>query len=172
MSFEKLPLDLKNVVSDFAYCTDWRTTQESLAMCDRIERFNISHMFLRQQMWSWTYRAFLPNPIYCFEPIERYTGRWHDMFDWHAVNELLFRLDYRRTMVRVGGTRSQWFDKFRADWTTIRLFDAFYRILLHAMVPVFKPTYTKQRSDQLSTLYSPFQSARWVLEDYMNWGYH
>ena len=122
-------------------------------------------------MWSWTYRAFLPNPIYCFEPIERYTGKWSDMIDWHAVNELLFRLDYRRTMVRVGGTREQWFDKFRADWTKIRLFDAFYRILLHSRIKIFKPTYAQQRTNQLSSLFSPFQSARWVLEDYRAYGY-
>ena len=94
------------------------------------------------------------------------------MIDWHAVNELLYRLDYRRKLVKLGGTRTEWFDMFKKNWMNVRVFDAFYRIMLHAPFACFKPTFERQRCNQLSTMNSPFWSARWLLEDYDHWGYH
>jgi hypothetical protein len=139
-------------------------------MCEQIKSFNISPLFFRLQMWSWFYGTFLPSPLVVFEPIQRYTGRWSDLVDWYAVNELLHRLDYRRQLVKIGGTRAQWFEKFRGNWINIRVFDSFYRILLHSGFKCFKPTYEVERFDCLATFNSPYYSARWILDDYATWG--
>ena len=172
MSFPKLPKVLKNVVSEFAFGCGWAETNRNLQMCEKIAAYHISPVFLRPKMWSWKFRTFLPSPLDVFLPIRQYTGRWSDMIDWHAVNELLYRLDYRRRLVNLGGTRNEWFDMFKKNWMNVRVFDAFYRIMLHAPFVCFKPTFERQRSNQLSGMNSPFWSARWLLEDYSHWGYH
>ena len=164
MSFDQLPKVLKNVVCEFAFGCKWEETVSSLKMCETIASYDISPVFLRLQMWSWTYGTFMPNPLYCFEPIRRFTGRWSDMIDWHAVNELLFRLDYRKSIVRIAGCRKDWYKKFTTNWLNIRLFDSFYRILLHSGFNCFKPTYMLQRANCLGT--GPMLSARWLLEDW------
>ena len=170
MSFEDLPKVLKSIVCDFAFRCDWEQTAASLKMCTKIKQYNISPLFLRLQMWSHDYATFMPSPLRVFEPIERFTNRWPDLVDWHAVHELLYRLDYRRKFVKFGGTRRQWFDQFREDWTSVRLFDAFYRVLLHSGITCFKPTYEMQRMSQLPI--SSFQSARWLLADVGSRGTH
>ena len=170
MSFDELPKVLKNVICEFAYASNWEKTHSDLQMCERLNNCGISPVFLRSRMWSWHYCAFINSPLSVFEPIERFTGRWADIVDWHAVNELLFRLDYRRRIVRLGGTRRQWFKKFRQNWLSVREFDSFYRIMLHSSVRCFKPTYELQRVTELSGWNSPIASARWLLEDYETWG--
>ena len=170
MSFETLPFELKNIVSDFAFKCKWSETKKSLEMCDKITDLGISPLFLRRKMWSWSYGAFLPSPLYAFEPIERYTGRWADLVDWHCVNELLFRLDYRRVIVRAGGTRHEWFERFRLNWLNIQFFDTFYRIVVTSGLPCYKPIYQNIGASQLTSWNSPVMSARWVLEDYDTFG--
>ena len=169
MSFEELPKVLKNLVCEFAFATSWRQTRKSLEMCEKVANYGFSPLFLRRQMWSWACGTFFPSPLVVFRPISRLTGRWSDMIDWHAVNELLYRLDYRRKVVRMGGTRHQWFEKFRADWLNVRQFDQFYRVILHSTIPCFKPTYERQRFNSLGEMNSPFWSARWLLDDSRHW---
>ena len=98
-------------------------------------------------------------------------ARWSDMVDWHAVNELLFRLDYRRRLVKIAGSRKDWFRKFRENWLNVRLFDSFYRVMLHRQQECFKPIYATERFSCLGQMSSPFWSARWLLDDYESWGY-
>ena len=172
MSFEKLPKVLKNVVCEFAYASNWEKTHSSLKMCETIKSFGISPVFLRLEMWSWQYCQFVQSPLRVFEPIHCFTSRWSDIVDWHAVNELLHRLDYRRHIVKTFGTRHEWFKKFKQNWQTVRQFDMFYRLMLHSQVLCFKPTYEKQRVTELSSWNSPFTSARWLLDDYDTWGSH
>ena len=172
MSFEKLPKVLKNLVCEFAYASNWETTQSDLKMCETIQSFSISPVFLRLEMWSWHYCQFVPSPLRVFQPIHLFTDRWSDIVDWHAVNELLYRLDYRRRTVKAFGTRHEWFKKFKQNWQTVRHFDMFYRLMLHSSVMCFKPTYELQRVTELSSWNSPFTSARWLLDDYGTWGSH
>ena len=171
MGFNQLPKVLKNIVSEFAFGCSWVETEESLQMCEKIAALSISPVFLRREMWSWTYGAFKPNPLLVFEPIRRFTGRWCDMIDWHAVNELLYRLDYRRKLVRVGGTRHQWFERFKENWLNVCLFDSFYRLMMNSSIQCFKPTFEQERFAMLSGMNSPFWSARWLLDDFNHWGY-
>ena len=163
MSFEKLPKVLKNVVCEFAFDCNWAKTGSSLRMCEKIASYKISPVFLRPQMWSWSFGEFLPTPLDVFLPIHQFTGRWSDIVDWHAVNEMLYRLDYRRKFVRIAGTRREWFQKFRENWLNICLFDQFFRVMLHSTIPCFKPCYEVMKFKCLGTFNSPFWSARWIL---------
>jgi len=170
MSFEKCPLDLKNLISQFCFGQKWVETEKDLKMCAKIKHLGISPVFLRLQMWSKAYREFLPNILLFFEPIQNFTGSWQDLVDWHVVNELLWRMDFRRKACRLGGSRREWFRRFRENWLNIRLFDEFYRALLNGGSLHFKPTYANQRLQQLSSGSSPYYSARWLLWDYETYG--
>ena len=89
MSFEQLPKVLKSVVCEFAFACNWAKTDSSLKMCEKIASYNISPVFLRSQMWSWSYGEFLPTPLDVFLPIHQFTGRWSDIVDWHAVRTVV-----------------------------------------------------------------------------------
>ena len=93
MGFEELPLDLKNIISDFAYECKWETVEENLVMCETVKQMHISSVFTREIMWSIKYREYIPCPFRCFEPIQNYSGTWADYIDWCAVTELLWRLE-------------------------------------------------------------------------------
>ena len=165
MGFDALPLDLKNIVSDFAYSVSWLHMVRDLKMCEIVQEMDISGVYLRHDMWSTRYGSHRPNPLRCFEPICNYTGLWKDIIDWHAVKELLYRLDFRRKFVKVGGTRAEWFGKFQRNWLSIGTFDSFYRFLLCTRVPCFKPLWRPVGFSCLSSWHSPYVSARWLLED-------
>ena len=165
MGFDALPLDLKNIVSDFAYAVPWSETKKDLETCKKVQDADISPVFVRHEMWSAHFERYIPNPCRVFEPIRNFTGQWRDLIDWHAVNELLFRLDFRRKFVKVGGTRAEWFVKFRHNWLTISTFDGFYRFLLCTRVPCFKPLWKPVGFSCLVSWKSPYYSARWLLED-------
>ena len=164
MSFDDLPIDLKNIVSEFAYFVKWKTVLKDLETCEKIKKMQLSSVFSREVMWSRMYREYIPNPLHTFEPICNYTGQWKDYVDWHAVEELLWRLDFRRKFVKNLYSRVQWFEKFGQSWCNIAAFDNFYRFLLCTRVPCFKPLYKPQGFSCLKSYRSPYISARWLLE--------
>ena len=69
-----------------------------------------------EKMWSFKYRAYIPNPLIVFEPIENYNSHWREYIDWCAVNEILFRLDFRRKWVNFVFSRDQWANLFSESW--------------------------------------------------------
>ncbi len=166
MSFEELPLVLKNLVSDFAYDCKWEIVVKDLATCEQVRAMGLSCVFTRFVMWSVKYKEFIPNPLIEFEPIQNFSGYWGDYIDWHAVQELLWRLDFRRKFVKLVSSREEWRKGFKRDWTTIRMFDHFYHFLLYTRVPCFKPLWKPCGFNCLKSYRSPFQSARWWLDIY------
>jgi hypothetical protein len=165
MGFEELPKDLKNIVSAFAYDCGWEIVEKDLEMCKVVNGMELSGVFTRHVMWSAKYKEFIPSPLLAFEPIQNYTGFWGDYIDWHAVQELMWRLDFRRKFVKLMRSREEWRRLFRNDWRTILLFDSFYRFLLYTRVPCFKPLWKLCGFNCLKSFRSPFQSARWWLDD-------
>ena len=163
MDFDDLPKDLKNIISGFAYECKWETVEFDLEMCKIVKSMDVSAVFLRRDMWSLKYKRFLPNPLQSFEPIANFTGAWSDFVDWHSVQELLWRLDFRRKFVKVVASRMQWREKFNQDWKNIVLFDGFYRYLLSSRVPCFKPIWKPVGFSCLQSYRSPHISARWFL---------
>ena len=164
MGFGDLPEDLKNIVSSYAYDCKWGTVEKDLEMCEFVRGMHISPVFTRDVMWSKKYREYRMNPFQMFEPIQNYTGSWADYFDWHSVQELLWRLDFRRRFVRLVHSRMEWRLLFNTTWQNIEHFDNFYRFLLYTRVPCFKPLWKPCGFNCLKTYRSPFLSARWFLE--------
>ena len=164
MGFKDLPNDLKNIVSDFAYKCKWETVENDLEMCKTIKKMQISDVFVRNVMWSSKYFEYMPSPLIEFEPIQNFTGAWSDYIEWHAVKELIWRLDFRRRYVRWMNTREQWRAKLAANWRVIESFDGFFRFLLYTRVPCFKPIWKNTGFNSLKTHRSPHTSARWWLE--------
>ena len=165
MGFEDLPKDLKNIVCEFAYDCDWETVVKDLEMCGIVKSMCLSGIFVRHNMWSKKYRMYMLNPLIAFEPICNYTDGWQDIVDWHSVEELLWRLDFRRKFVFTVAKRGQWRLKFAEDWKNILLFDGFYRFLLCTRVPCFKPQWKPVGFTGLKTFRSPYVSGRWFLEE-------
>jgi len=170
MDFEDIPNDLKNIVSSFAYDCKWVIVEEDLLLCEEVQNMKISSVFTRHKMWSTKYQAYIPNPLQEFEPIRNFTGSWSDYFDWHAVQELLWRLDFRRKFVRLVNSRSDWRMLFKRNWRNIEVFDHFYRFLLYTRVPCFKPLWKPCGFDALTSFRSPYVSARWWVEGTMGMG--
>jgi hypothetical protein len=164
MGFEDLPNDLKNIVSDFAYKCKWETVENDLKMCKTIEKMDLSIVFVRNVMWSSKYQKYMPSPLIKFEPIRNFTNSWGDYIEWHAVKELIWRLDFRRMYVRWLYTREQWRTKLKENWKEIEVFDGFYKFLLYTRVPCFKPIWKNSGFNSLKTHRSPHVSARWWLD--------
>jgi len=165
MGFDELPRDLKDIVSAFAYQCKWETVEKDMNMCDLVREMNLSPVFTRSEMWSGKYRAYIPCPFEKFEPIQNFTGSWADYIDWHAVHELLWRLDFRRKFVKLVNSREGWRASFKEDWRNIVNFDTFYCFLLYSRVPCFKPLWKPGGFTSLQSYRSPFVSARWWIED-------
>ena len=164
MGFNELPIDLKNIISAFAYDCKWHVTENDLEMCEKIKSMDLSSVFVRDVMWSKKYKEYLPCPLKVFEPISNFTGDWFDYFDWHSVQEFLWRLDFRRRWVKFANSRCQWRTAFVENWQNIKTFDDFYRFLLYTRVPCFKPLWNPCGFNGLKSYRSPHVSARWWLE--------
>jgi hypothetical protein len=165
MSFEGLPFVLKSLITDFAYECTWKIVKKDLDTCEEIKNLQVCSVFRRDRMWSTKYREFLPTPLVRFEPIRNFTDEWSDYFDWHTVQELLWRLDFRRKFVKLPWSRDQWREMFHKDWRNIAQFDAYYHFLLYTRVPCFKPLWKPLGFSCLQSFSSPFLSARWWLFD-------
>jgi len=139
MAFHGLPEDLKNVICSFAYDTKWKTVTKSLNQCEKVAKMNLHKVLTNEKMWSFKYRAYIPNPLIVFEPIENYNSHWREYIDWCAVNEILFRLDFRRKWVNFVFSRDQWSNLFSESWESIEHFDSFFRFLLNTRVDCLKP---------------------------------
>lgn len=166
MGFVALPKDLKNMICAFAYDSDWELVKKDMDVCFEIKTWDITPLFVRDVMWSRKYRQYIPSPLKKFEPIANFTGEWTDYIDWHTVQELMWRLDFRRKAVKYVGSRQTWRTMFKDDWTSVQVFDSFYRFLLYTRVPCFKPLWSTIRFDHLKSYMSPVVSARWWLEEF------
>jgi hypothetical protein len=168
MTFDALPKDLKNIVSGFAYDCKWEIALKDMRMCEELSEMDLNSVFTRDVMWSLKYRAYIPCPMKQFEPIQNFTGSWADYIDWHAVQELLWRLDFRRRFVRMVHTRAEWRELFRQNWKNVLIFDGFFRFLLYTRVPCFKPLWKPCGFRQLKSYRSPYVSARWFIDGIMD----
>ena len=164
MELFDFPIDLKNVISAYAYDCKWKMVEKDIRTCEEVQNMQLSGVFTRNMMWSHKYCEYIPNPLCCFEPIQNFTGTWADFVDWHSVQELLWRLDFRRRFVKLVNTREQWRQLFKKSWKNIASFDAFYCFLLYTRVECFKPLWKTTGFAALTSYRSPFVSARWWFE--------
>ena len=59
MDIFEFPIDLKNVISAFAYDCKWETVEKDLITCEEVQKMNISPVFLRKMMWSTKYTDYI-----------------------------------------------------------------------------------------------------------------
>ena len=156
MGFYEPPKDLKNIVCRFAYNTSYETVENDLQMVTKIKDWNLTKIFLRQNVWSNHHIGMVPSPLVVFEPICNLCNRWNDLIDWGVVDEVLWRLDFRRKFVKCMKTRTQWRVQLSKNWESIQLFDNFYIFLLITNVPCFKPCWENVGFNQMKRFHGPF----------------
>ena len=96
-------------------------------------------LFLRDLVWSKRRWSFEITPLTVFQPISAFSNTWEDVFDWQVVQEMLWRLDFRRRHVRCLFRRHEWISHFCKDWHSIEAFSDFFCFLLYTRIPCFKP---------------------------------
>lgn len=133
-----LPLDLQNLVHEFAFNLPRDVVLESLQVMLDIIDMQLPFFFLREKIWSWHYNVFLPNPVFQFMPIEYYNGRYEEIFDDDALFCLLIGLDFRRRNVKMFGSRQKWLDRIVTCWRCVEPFAAYFRMLLRTRSPIMK----------------------------------
>ena len=141
MEFAGLPTDLKNLICEIAYGATLKTVKKDVETCVLIKKMHLHPLFLRDLVWSrrtWDYEV---SPIHVFEPISAFSNKWEDVFDWQVVQEMLWRLDFRRRSVRCLFKRHEWVASFCNDWQNIAAFSDFFCFLLYTRVPCFKPVW-------------------------------
>ena len=138
MDLSILPDVLQDIVLQYAYNLPKKDILESLGIVLDILDMKLPFFFLRDRLWSWHFKMFLPNPIYEFMPIEYYNGEYADLFNDDAMYCFLLGLDFRRRSVRCFGTRQQWLDRIVCNWKAVRPFSMFYKMLLRDKSTIMK----------------------------------
>ena len=138
-TFKALGEDLANIICDFAFLSTYYDVFNSLKSYLQIGCFEVPYTLLRNRVFSPKYLRFLDNPLYVFEPISCFEG-YRSLFDWNEVYCRLWQLDFRRTVVRLQGSRGRWHLRLTLTWTTILDFVIYYRALQFISVPIYKPS--------------------------------
>jgi hypothetical protein len=133
-----LPVDLQDLVLQFAYNMRRPDVLDSLEQILDIKDMQLPFFFFRERIWSWHYAMFLPNPINQFLPIVYFGGSYSDIFDTDSFFSLLIGLDFRRKKVKCFGSRTRWLDRMLCSWEMVKPFSSFYKMLLRSKTPTMK----------------------------------
>ena len=136
-----LPVVLQDLVLMYAYNGKKEQIMESLECILNIIGMKLPFFFLKERIWSWQHRTFLPNPCITFLPMEYY-GKYHDIFDDDAMYCLLLGLDFRRRSVRRFGSREHWMSRICSSWSgswrAVEALSSYYKMLLRTKVEIMK----------------------------------
>ena len=138
LKLDGLPDDLQNLVLDFAFNLPRDAILDSLHIILSIIDMDLPFFFFREKIWSWQYTMFLPNPVYSFMPIQYYNNLYSELFDDDALYCLLLGLDFRRSNVRMFGSRQRWLDRIVTSWRCVEPFAAYYKMLIRSKKPIMK----------------------------------
>ena len=107
----------------------------------QIKCFKVPKHLMKRRIYSPKYTRVLPSPLIVFEPIQNF-GSYRELFDWNTIYMLLWQLDFRRSLVRVMGSRGHWHIRFALDWKNVLEFVVYYRTLisLPRFLQIFKPS--------------------------------
>ena len=139
-TFQALGEDLANIVCDFAFLTTYYDVFHSLKSYLQISCFKVPNTLLRNRVFSPKYLRFVDNPLVIFEPISCFES-YRSIFDWNEIYCRLWQLDFRRSVVRLYGSRGRWHLRMTLTWTTALDFVIFYRALQFISAPIYKPTF-------------------------------
>ena len=134
-TFKALGEDLANIICDFAFLSTYYDVFHSLKSYLQISCFKVPNTLLRNRVFSPKYLRFVDNPLKVFEPISCFDS-YRSIFDWNEVYCRLWQLDFRRSVVRLYGSRGRWHLRLTLSWTTVLDFVVYYRALQF----VYKPS--------------------------------
>ena len=137
--FRALGEDLANIVCDFAFLTSYRDVYHSLKMVMQIKCFHVPKSLIRSRIFSPKYLRFIDTPLDVFEPISSF-DTFRNLFDWNEIYCRLWQLDFRRTVVRIFGSRGRWHLRLTLGWTAVLEFVTYYRALQVVPTQIYKPT--------------------------------
>ena len=140
MTFKGLPTDLQDLIVGFCWEITHAELQEELKTIELIKSWIVDPLFLQKKLTPIRGWRSPPTPLRVFEPINVFGG-WHRLFDWMMVDEVLFRMDFRKKVVKYLGTREHWQDLVLKDWMNFFSFSEFYKGVVKGRTIPWKPTY-------------------------------
>ena len=150
MNLGQLPVDLQNLICDFAWKTNLLCVKSSLKTILMLKTLRLPCNFYHGMVWSWEEKRYMSNPLVVFFPI----GEFEVLFNGTRIRAILFQLDFRKRAVRHCGTRAKWLEKFDLCWTFYVQFALFYKLLEKLPVNPYCPTYTTELSRSGSRFWS------------------
>ena len=138
-TFANIGEDLANIVCDFAFTTTYRDVFFSLKTYLRIQCFNMPQSLLCPRIFSQKYLRFLDSPMIVFEPISAFQD-YRALFNWNEIYCRLWQLDFRRSVVRIFGSRGRWHLRLTLSWTALLEFCVYYRALELLPTSIYKPS--------------------------------
>lgn len=153
MEIWQLPLDLQNLICDFAWKCTVRNAMSSLNTILMLKSLKLPCNFYLDLVWCWHCRTGytrLQNPLVVFWPIEDF----RILFNGERIRAILFQLDFRKRMVKRCGTRANWLENFDNCWTFYAKFGLFYKILKKLPKNPYCPTYTQELTNSGSRFWS------------------
>lgn len=147
-TFHSIPTDLQNLIVEFCWSITAQRFLSNLKTCTEIKNWKLHPMFFKLNVWCVHKRRYVANPLRVFRPIMWFGNIWRLVFNWECVEEVLYRLDFRKGGVREMGTREQWSRRLR-NWRNILYFDGFFTLMALLTNP-FKPTFRTQRFEGCS----------------------
>ena len=133
-----LPTDLQQLVYMFAFNVPKKAVLCSLNTFLEVKRWKLPFFFFRDQIWSWHWKCFLPNPLEVFMPIEYYGGSIREIFDEDALYCFLLGLDFRMRNVRKFGNRHRWEDRVLSSWRVMDSLATYYWMLMRSKTRVLR----------------------------------
>lgn len=130
--------DLLDIVCGFAYDSSYCDVFYSLKYYLLVNWFNVPRTLIRPRIFSFKYLQVVQNPLIVFEPITSFFS-YRDLFEWDAIYNQLWQLDFRKRIVKSLGSRGRWHLRFALDWKTILDYAVFRRIVLRKR-NVLKPS--------------------------------
>lgn len=132
-----LPDVLQEIVLIYAYNMPKTQIMQSLRTLQRINEMKLPFFLLKERIWSWDLKMFLPNPCKVYFPIEYY-GSYSRIFDDDSIFCFLLALDFRRRNVRLFGSRENWMSRICTSWRAIEALGAYFKMLLRSKHRVMK----------------------------------
>ena len=140
MTFASLPTVLQDLIVGFCWEITLSELHEDLKTVELVKSWDIDLLFLQRRLTRVHHWRSQPTPLRVFAPICEFGG-WDRLFDWTMVDEVLFRLDFRKRVVNYLGSREHWRTMVNECWMEIFNFSQFYKEVMQNKQVPWKPTY-------------------------------
>ena len=104
MLFSQIPVDLQDIIFDFAWRKRTKDVQHSLDVVLELKRHNLPANFYHAMVWSWIEQKFVPLPLVVFSPVDEF----RHFFNFPRIRCILMQLDFRKRHVKAMGNRIFW----------------------------------------------------------------